>query len=102
MALILTPIPFLILLVVFVLIVASSKYVSLGSVSVAILYPVVVNFYIKFVFSESSPGIIMLCTMVLAGFIVWCHRENLKRISDRTERKISIGSRKKKEEDENE
>ena len=102
MALILTPLPFLFLLVLFILIVGSSKYVSLGSVSVAVLYPVVVNFYIKFVFGQSSPGILILCTMILAVFIVWCHRENIKRISDRTERKLSIGSRKKKDTDENE
>ena len=102
MALILTPIPFLFLLVLFVVIVAMSKYVSLGSISVAILYPVVVNFYIKFLFGQSASAILLFCTMILAVFIVWCHRENIKRISDRTERKISIGGKKKKSEDEDE
>ena len=102
MALILTPIPFLFLLIIFVLIVAISKYVSLGSVSVAVLYPAVVNFYVKFMFGESASAILLLCTMILAVFIVWCHRENLKRISDRTERKISIGGKKKKNDDEDE
>ncbi len=102
MALILTPIPFLILLVLFAVIVAMSKYVSLGSVSVAILYPVVVNFYIKFLFGQSASAILLFCTMILAVFIVWCHRENLKRISNRTERKISIGGKKKKSDDEDE
>ena len=102
MALILTPIPFLFLLVIFVLIVAMSKYVSLGSVSVAILYPVVVNFYVRFLFNEGTSALLLLCTMILAIFIVWCHRENLKRISDRTERKISVGGRKKKDENEDE
>ena len=100
MALVLTPIPFAFLLVLFVLIVAMSKYVSLGSISVAILYPVVVNFYITFMFGHSASAILLLCTMILAVFIVWCHRENIKRISDRTERKISIGGKKKKDEDE--
>jgi glycerol-3-phosphate acyltransferase PlsY len=102
MALILTPVAFLFLLVIFVLIVAMSKYVSLGSISVAILYPVVVNFYVNFVFSSSASALLLICTMILAVFIVWCHRENIKRISDRTERKISIGGKKKKDEDEDE
>jgi hypothetical protein len=37
----------------------------------------------------------MLCCILLAIFIVWCHRENLQRISERTERKISFGKGKK-------
>ena len=90
-ALVLTPIPFLILLAVFVAIVAASKYVSLGSVSVAVLYPVVVNGYIKACFSGlPAPLILSLSTILIAVLVVWCHRENLKRISDRTERKISF------------
>jgi len=100
MALILTPIPFLILLAIFVLIVSLSKYVSLGSVTVAVLYPVIVNGYFKLRFSAAEhvlPGFIALATILLAILIVWCHRENLKRISNRTERKLSF---KKKSDDE--
>ena len=100
MALILTPVPFLILLAVFIAIVAASKYVSLGSVSVAVLYPVVVNAYFKLMFNSAPPGILSLCIIILAIFIVWCHKDNLKRISDRTESKLSFGGKKKKEEDE--
>lgn len=96
-ALILTPIPFLILLVIFVVIVAISKYVSLGSITVAMLYPVIVNFYVRYVFELPPPGILMLCLIILAVFIVWCHRENIKRISNKTERKISIGGKKNKD-----
>ena len=99
MALILTPIPFLILLVIFIIIVALSKYVSLGSVSVAVLYPVVVNGYFR-IFLGPTPGIIALCTILLAIFIVWCHRENLVRISERTERKISFKKKKEPTEEE--
>ncbi len=105
MALILTPVPFVILITLFIIIVAISKYVSLGSVTVAILYPVVVKAYIQFGFVDEmgntarTPGILMLCLIILAVFIVWCHRENLVRISNRTERKISVGGKKKKNED---
>ena len=100
MAIVLTPIPFLILITIFVIIVVASRYVSLGSVTVAVLYPVLVNAYIKFMFGMNPPGILILCLILLAIFIVWCHRENLKRISNRTERKISIGGKKKKEDNE--
>ena len=100
MALILTPIPFAILITLFIIIVAISKYVSLGSVTVAILYPVIVNFYIRYVFEAPAPGILMLCLVILAIFIVWCHRENLVRISNKTERKISVGGKKKENNEE--
>lgn len=98
MALTLAPVPFVILLTIFVLIVAVSRYVSLGSVCVATLFPVVVHFYVQFITGgKQLPAIVALCTIILAIFIVWCHRENLKRISNRTEHKISIGKKKKED-----
>lgn len=100
MALILTPIPALILILLFAIIVFISRYVSLGSVCVAILYPITLQGYVAFVFGgQPLPGIMALCTIILAIFIVWCHRGNLKRISDRTERKISIGGKKNADEE---
>ncbi len=98
LALILTPIPAAILILLFVGVVAASKYVSLGSVCGAVLYPVVVNAYFKIVLGGSAPGLVSLSTIILAILIVWCHRGNLQRISDRTERKISIGGKKKEKE----
>ena len=89
MALVLAPIPFAILFVLFVIIVLASRYVSLGSVCVAVLYPVLVNGYLSFL-ALPHPGLISLTTVFIAIMVVWCHRENLKRISDRTERKLSF------------
>lgn len=97
MALILSTVPFLILFLIFVLIVGMSKYVSLGSVTVAVLYPVVLNAYFNFLFAgieHSLPGFTALTSILLAILIVWCHRGNLARISNRTERKISFGKKK--------
>ncbi len=90
LALIVSPIPFLILLVVFILIVSTSKYVSLASVSVATLYPIVMNAYIRYITGAPLPGLVSLSTIILAILIVWRHKENLKRISERTENKISF------------
>ena len=89
--LMLAPIVFVILFAVFVLVVYLSKYVSLGSVSAALLFPVVLRAYFIVVFSgKSLPGIVALCAIVLALLIVWCHRGNLSRIMDRTERKLTF------------
>ncbi len=90
MALILTPLPFLILLLIFIAVVAASKYVSLGSVTVAVLYPVLMNGVFSVIFELPMPAEMAISVIALAIIIVWCHRENLKRISDRTERKISF------------
>jgi len=90
MALVLAPVPFLILFAIFVAVVWASKYLSLGSVTVAVLFPVVVHAYFKLVLTATPHGLISLCTIILAIFIVWCHRSNLERISNRTENKFSL------------
>ena len=93
LALVLTPIEFGILLLLFVGVVAWSKYVSLGSVTVATLYPVLVHGHFSIKGAQPN-GILSLVTILLAIVIVYCHRENLRRISEGTERKLSVGGKK--------
>lgn len=95
MALILSPIPFAILLIIFIGLVCWTKYVSLGSVVGAAFYPVIIRAYTTVVLVPLH-GLISASAILLAILIVWCHRGNLQRISDRTERRISF---KKKEKD---
>lgn len=90
MALVVSPIIFAILFLIFVLIVKLSKYISLGSVSVAILYPVFLNAYSEVLLNRPPFWTTVFSTIILAIFIVWLHRENLKRINDRTESKFSF------------
>lgn len=97
MALILSPIPFLVLLAIFAALVFWTKYVSLGSVSAAVLYPVVISATFK-ILGQPEGGLIALSTIIVAILIVWCHRANLVRISNRTENKISFGKKKAPEE----
>ncbi len=99
MVLILSPIVFLILIVLFIGIVWFSRYVSLGSVIAASLFPVVLHGYFA-VFSVQMPGLMALSSILLAILIVWCHRSNLVRIGNRTENKLSFGKKKKPESDE--
>ena len=86
----------------FVATVAWTKYVSLGSVFGGVLYPVILHGYFKYLgalinqnLSEGDMpflqnGMIALASIIAAILIVWCHRANLQRISDRTENKISF------------
>ena len=93
MVLILSPIPFLILISLFIALVAWTKYVSLGSVTAAVLYPVVLHATFSIIGIPQS-GLISLSSIIIAILVVWCHRANLVRISNRTENKISFGKKK--------
>ncbi|MBO5945888.1 MAG: glycerol-3-phosphate 1-O-acyltransferase PlsY [Clostridia bacterium] len=92
MALILTPPLLLVLFIVFVGIVAISRYVSLGSVVGVLFYPVSIFVYIKiFAGNAYTPLPLMsLCSILLAILIIWCHRGNMERIANHTERKLSF------------
>lgn len=99
MVLVLSPIIFAILIVLFIGIVFFSGFVSLGSVVAASLYPIVLNGYFA-IFSNDTVvkpmPLMVLASILLACLIVWCHRTNLERISKGEENKFTFG--KKKEE----
>lgn len=70
-----------ILLVTFVIVVALSKYVSLGSITVATLFPVM-----AVLLSYSNVYIIM--SFVMAIIVVFQHRENIERLRNGRENRI--------------
>lgn len=88
MILCLNPIVFAILLIIFVALVAFTKYMSLGSVMCMMIFPLVL-------YRFSGPGIHVLLAILIGAFVVWLHRSNIKRIINGTESKISFGSKKK-------
>ena len=100
MALMLSPVIFGVLFIAFVVIVALSRYVSLGSVVVAMLYPILLRGYFSMVFNVPyMPIFVTLSSITLPIIIVLCHIENLKRIGNRTENKLSFGKKGDKSED---
>lgn len=82
------PFVFLILLVIFVIIVGFTKYISLGSIMCALLYPVILDRIEKFVNGSSRPYVII--PMIIAALVVFMHRENIKRLMSGTESKFSF------------
>lgn len=76
----------LILFAVFVVVILLTKYVSLGSIFMAVLYPV---FMVLF-YREIGLAIISL---VFTFIVITAHRENIKKLINHTENKI--GSKKK-------
>ena len=71
-AVILCPIVFCALFVLFVIIVSASGFVSLGSSTAASLFPVCVCFYSFFIGGELPP-LTAVCTLFLGACVVWCH-----------------------------
>ena len=76
---------FLVLFTLFVLIVSCTKYISLGSVMCALLYPIVLS---KF----AEPNIFGVVVSILVAILVTVmHRSNIKRLLDGNENKLNLG-----------
>ncbi|MBD5081425.1 MAG: glycerol-3-phosphate 1-O-acyltransferase PlsY [Ruminococcaceae bacterium] len=84
--------PALILLAVFAIIVAISKYVSLGSIIAGSLYPFTV---LLFSIMEKSPCFWgnFLFSGLMGLTIVFMHRQNIKRLKNHTEKKFGQKSK---------
>lgn len=96
--LILSPISFLILMPLFILIVIMSRFVSLGSIMSVMLLPVIHNaFYVAPEGSNPSNGWTTVSFLIIMILVVYMHRENIKRLREGKESKISFGSKKNKD-----
>lgn len=80
----LMPRELLIMLVVFLVVVALLRYVSLGSITVAVLLPVLA-------LAMKEPFELLILCLLMAALVVYRHRENIQRLSSGTEPKL--GSR---------
>jgi glycerol-3-phosphate acyltransferase PlsY len=82
----LTPGAMICALVVFAVVVAWTRHISLGSISAAVTFPLAV-------WIVSHPQLPVFPTAVLAGaFIVYRHRENIRRLHAGTEHRFNFGT----------
>lgn len=80
-----TPLAFVIMLVAFFAVSAISRMVSLGSITVAAMYPILcVSFY-------RDRRAILIMSFVAAALVLWRHRSNMMRIVRGEESKIGRG-----------
>ena len=89
--LLLNPIVFLILFGIFAIIVLCTKYVSLASVMGVCLYPVLMS---AFELRNNGSPTATLLSVVITVLVVFMHRENLKRLKEGKESKLSLGKKK--------
>ena len=79
----LTPVPALCAFVAFVIAVAATRYVSLGSLVGAIVLPVVL------LWRERGVTPLVLVSAIVSAFVFWTHRDNIGRLRRGEERRIS-------------
>ncbi len=92
------PFIFLIVLVAFLIIVLGTKYVSLGSIMGAMLFPVLLyRLDTKNVVDEltdvGDKGWLAICFVLIMLLVVFMHRANIKRLWEGKESKLSFGKK---------
>lgn len=75
-------------LAIFAVLVAATKYVSLGSIVTAAAAPI--TYWIAFPHTSFAAELIMACLSML---IIWAHRSNIKKLVHHTESKLSFTKR---------
>ena len=81
--LMLEPVVFLVVFTFFVIIVAIWRYISLGSILSAALYPMVV-------YVVNGPGLAFIFALLIGIFVIYLHRTNIQRLMDGKENKLSF------------
>lgn len=81
----------LICLVFALVLIALTRFVSLGSVAAAVLFPVLTVFIRT---NYLVPGNYIIFGIILAAFVIFNHRENVKRLLEGKENKLSFKSTK--------
>ena len=91
-ALAINPIIFLFLLLIFLVVAIGTRLVSLASVMCALFYPLLFNAFAPYV------NLSVVMAFMITVFVIFMHRENLKRIWNHEESKLDLSkfSRKKK------
>lgn len=82
------PITFAIILLIFIIVVAFTKYISLGSVMSVLLYPIILDRVYKWLGHEVCPYTIFAILIMI--LVVAKHYENIKRLFQGKENKFSF------------
>lgn len=80
---------FLVVFTLFVVVVAIWRYISLGSILSAAVYPLVT-------YAANGPSIDVLFAFLIAVFVIFLHRTNIQRLIDGKENKLSFKKSEKK------
>lgn len=91
--LVMEPLAFLFLFIIFAVVVIGTKYVSLASIFTALISPVIIhNFVRNKCYGHSHFGIVFLIVQCL--LVIFLHRENIKRLLNGNESKFAFKKKK--------
>ncbi|WP_291259244.1 glycerol-3-phosphate 1-O-acyltransferase PlsY [Fusobacterium sp.] len=76
------------LLIIFIVVVAITRYISLGSIIASIMLPILTYFYPIKNGIDRVPLVIM--TALIGGFVVYKHKSNIGRLLNGTENKFKL------------
>lgn len=74
---------------IFLIIFISSGYVSLGSISASLCFPLVSYYFI-----HDDTRIMIVFTIVLAVSVIWAHRKNIERLLNGSENRMNLFGKK--------
>ncbi len=77
-----------VILVIAVAIMAFTKYVSLGSVTAAVLYAIAV--IVSGIISKNTCTAAVICPLIISILLIVKHRQNIKRLLNGTENKLKM------------
>ncbi len=92
--LMLEPKVFLIVFAVFIAVVAIWRYISLGSIIAAAVYPLITYCYAMA--SRGGSGLDVVFAFLIAAFVIVLHRTNIQRLLEGKENKLSFKSKSSK------
>ncbi|MGN1128044.1 MAG: glycerol-3-phosphate 1-O-acyltransferase PlsY [Candidatus Flemingiibacterium sp.] len=82
---------FVVLFAIFVILVATTKFLSLGSIVGMLLYPLMLNRLYPYTHGGMSEGAVpAIVSLLNAALVIWLHRENIKRLMQGKENKFSL------------
>ncbi len=94
MILLIDPVIFAVLFVIFALVLLITRYVSLSSIIAAITYPAAVN--VAYGLGDNvTPVFALLFSLFIGAMVIFMHRSNLYRLFNGTESKFSFHKKKK-------
>ncbi len=85
----LAPLPLLLALLTFIIIVAWTHYVSLGSLLASLVFVVILVLQ-KFVFHMDIPNVLLIISGVIVALIWFAHRSNIKRLLQGNENRLEF------------
>lgn len=93
MILTLEPLVFLFVLLIFLIVVLITRYISLGSIMAALMYPLLLSEFYPAIHAAGGAilyPVIFISSIIVMVLVLFLHRENMKRLLDGKENKFSF------------